>query len=467
MTLGWVPRLLAIALIGAASLPSRADAAPPAGRAAYASQALEILKRSVAFRTVEGGGQVPAYARYLAEVLKAGGFRDEDISIELHGETATLALRYRGTGRKKPILLSGHMDVVPADPVDWKRDPFTPVVENGFVYGRGSLDNKAGIAAMITALVQLKREGFRPGRDVILALSGDEETSQATTRVLAERYGSADLVLNSDAGGGMLDERSGKPLFYGIQAAEKTYADFRMVVTNPGGHSSKPTAPNAIYDLAGALQRIAAYKFPAQSNELTRSFFRATAAQNEGPLGDAMRRFADNPADAEAAATLAANLEYVGQIGTTCVATMLAAGHAPNALPQRATANVNCRIFPGVRIESVRQKLTELVANPAVKIETVDDPVSSDASPLRRDVMAALRKAVDARAPGLPIVPHMSAGTTDSLFFRAKGVPSYGVGGIFMKASDDFSHGLDERVPVESLGPSAEMFATLLRELTK
>jgi acetylornithine deacetylase/succinyl-diaminopimelate desuccinylase-like protein len=459
--------LLAVALIGASCLPHHAHAASPPARAAYADQTLEILKRSIAFRTFEGAGQVPAYARYLADVLKAGDFRDADISIEPHGETATLAVRYRGTGAGKPILLSGHMDVVPADAADWKRDPFTAIVENGFVYGRGALDNKAGISAMVTALIQLKREGFKPSRDIIMLLSGDEETGQSTTRVLAERYANAEMVLNSDAGGGMLDERTGKPLFYGIQAAEKTYADFRLVVTNPGGHSSRPTPSNAIYDLAGALQRIAAYRFPPQSNDLTRSFFRATAAQAEEPLRAAMRRFADNPSDAEAAATLAASPEYVGQIGTTCVATMLAGGHAPNALPQRATANLNCRIFPGVPVETVRQKLVELVADPAVKVQTVDAPVSSDASPLRKDVLAALRKAVDARAPALPIVPHMSAGTTDSLFFRARGIPSYGVGGVFMKASDDFSHGLDERVPVESLGASAEMFAALLRNLAK
>jgi acetylornithine deacetylase/succinyl-diaminopimelate desuccinylase-like protein len=451
---------LAVALLALAPV----HAATP--QAARGGQALEILKRSIAFKTVEGAGQVPAYAEYLAGVLKAGGIAAEDIRIERHGETATLVARWRGAGKGKPILLAGHMDVVAADPKDWTRDPFTPVVEKGFVFGRGVLDNKLGIATMVAAMVQMKAEGFRPSRDVVLALSGDEETAQATTAVLAQQLKGAELLLNSDAGGALLDE-SGKPVFYGLQAAEKTYADFEVTVTNPGGHSSRPTATNAIYDLSKAIDRIAAYRFPPQASELTRAFFVATAARTPGEVGQAMKRFAANPNDTAAAATLAASPEYVGQIGTTCVATMVNAGHARNALPQRATANVNCRIFPGVEVETVRAKLQELVQPAGAKVTVVDKPMASDASPLRDDVMAAVRKAVDARAPGLPIVPQMSAGTTDSLYFRAVGIPSYGVGGAFIKSSDEFAHGLDERVPVESVEGSVGMWKVMLRELAK
>jgi len=435
--------------------------------ARQSAQALDILKRSVAFKTVAGQGQVPAYAAYLADVLKAAGFAADDIQIERRGETATLIARYRGAdASKKPILLAGHMDVVEAKAEDWARDPFTPVAENGYLYGRGVEDNKFDVSMMVATLARLKREGFKPGRDIILALSGDEETDMVTTRALAAELKGAELLLNGDAGGGMLGE-DGKPMFYGLQAGEKTYADFEIGFTNPGGHSSRPTKKNAIYQLAQATSQIGAYQFPVQANELTRASLRAASAQTPGEIGQAMKRFADNPADTEAAAVLSADPEWIGQVRTTCVATMMNAGHARNALPQSATLSVNCRIFPGVSIDSVKQKLTEVVADPEAKITVVGDPTSSDASPLRADVMAAIRKAIDARQPGLPIVPSMSAGATDSLHFRAVGVPSYGVAGLFMKPSDAYAHGLNERIPLAAIDGALVQWHILLKELAK
>ncbi|WP_380877008.1 peptidase M20 [Sphingomonas sp. DBB INV C78] len=452
-------------LLAATAMP--AVAAPAAqGEAAQNSAALDILVKSIGYRTVAGQGQVPAYAEYLAGVLKAAGFPAEDITIQRRGETATLVARYRGTGKGKPIILSGHMDVVEAKRSDWERDPFVAVVENGYVYGRGSMDNKAGVTVMVQTLARLKQEGFRPGRDIILALSGDEETGMETTAALAKELAGAELLINSDAGGALLDEATGKPQVYGIQAGEKTYADFRIAFTNPGGHSSRPSKSNAIYDLAKAIDAIAAYDFPAQMNELTRASFTAASLKTPGATGDAMKQFVANPADTKAAATLSADPEWIGWVRTTCVATMLQGGHALNALPQSAGVEVNCRIFPGVEVETVRAKLAELAGLNAT-ITVLGHPRSSDASPLRPDVMAATRKAIDARSPGVPIVPHMSAGATDSLYFRAEGVPSYGLGVTYMKPSDDFSHGLNERVTVESITGGLKQWYVLLKELAK
>lgn len=448
---------LATALIIATS-PGIAAATPSA-------DALDLLRRSIAFHTVEGQGQVPAYAQFLAKRLEAGGIPAADIRITPMGETATLVARYRGTGAKRPLVISAHMDVVEARAADWERDPFTPIVEDGYLFGRGADDNKFDVAMIVTTLLQLKAEGFQPDRDIILALSGDEETSMLTTRALAKQFPDAEFVLNGDGGGGRLDT-GGKPVVYDLQAGEKSYVDFEFTFTNPGGHSSRPTGKNAIAQLARAIERIAAYRFPTQRNELTRASLQATGERTPGPLGEAMRRFAAT-GDASAAAVLAAHPDTVGQIGTTCVPTMVRGGHALNALPQSATVSVNCRIFPGVSVESVRDRLVEVVADPEAKVTVLGDPSASDASPLRADIVTAVTKAVHARAPGLPIVPSMSAGATDSVHFRAAGIPSYGVSALFMRSEDAFAHGLNERVPLAAIDGALVQWHTLLTELAK
>jgi len=448
---------------------SAADAGTvqPAVPAEVSAQAFEILKRSIAFRTFPGEDQVPEYASYLAEVLKAGGFAPEDITITPFEETAIFVARYRGTDPgAKPIVIGGHMDVVPALKSDWQRDPFTAVIEDGFVFGRGSSDNKFGIATMVATLVWLKSEGFTPTRDILLALTGDEETAQATTAILSQQLKNAELYLNSDAGGANLGD-DGRPIVYGMQAAEKTYVDFEVSFANPGGHSSRPSADNAIYSLARAIDRIAAYRFPTQATELTLAYFRAAGALTAGADGAAMLRYAEEPTDREAIEYLSSRPEYVGQLGTTCVATMLQAGHARNALPQHAMVNVNCRVFPGVSIESVRQTLEDVVADPTAQFTVLGNPIPSDASPLRDDVMAALRKAIDLRAPGLPIVPAMSAGATDGLYFRNLGVPSYGVSGLFMHPKDNYAHGLNERIPVAVFDGALIQWHSLLTDLAR
>jgi acetylornithine deacetylase/succinyl-diaminopimelate desuccinylase-like protein len=400
-------------------------------------------------------------------LLIAGGFAPEDIVITPRGETATLVARYRGKDpAAKPIIIAAHMDVVAAMREDWERDPFVAVVENGYVFGRGSSDNKLGLVSMVQALLWLKQEGYKPRRDILLALTGDEETTQDTTAALAQELKNAELLLNSDAGGAYLGD-DGKPVVYALQAAEKTYMDFQVSFTNPGGHSSRPGPTNAIHDMARAITRVAAFHFPARSSELTQAYFRAAGPITPAPAGPAMLRYADNPADAEAYNILASHAEYVGQLGTTCVATQAKAGHAPNALPQSAMVNINCRVFPGESVESVRSTLVTVIDDPRAQVTVVGHPTPSDASPLRDDVMKAVRTAIDLRAPGLPIVPSMSAGATDSLYFRNIGVPSYGVSGIFMHPKDSFAHGLNERVPVATIDGAVIQWRSMLRELTR
>ena len=449
------------------SIAPAALSAEPAIPPDISGQALEILKRSIGFKTAIGEAQVPAYAEYLAGVLKAGGFAPGDITITPRGETATLVAYYRGKDSSaKPIVIASHMDVVTALREDWARDPFVAVVENGYVFGRGASDNKFGLASQVAALLWLKQEGYQPRRDIVLALTGDEETNGATTAALAQELKHAELLLNSDAGGAYLGD-DGKPVVYALQAAEKTYMDFQVSFTNPGGHSSRPGPTNAIYEMARAITRVAGFHFPARSSELTKAYFRAAGPITPAPVGPAMLRYADNPGDAEAYNTLASHAEYVGQLGTTCVATQAKAGHAPNALPQSAMVNINCRAYPGESVESVKSTLVTVIDDPKAQVAVVGHPTPSDASPLRDDVMKAVRKAIDLRAPGLPIVPSMSAGATDSLFYRNVGVPSYGVSGIFMHPKDNFSHGLNERVTVATIDGAVIQCRSMLRELTR
>lgn len=433
------------------------------------TQALEVAKRAIAFRSVRGpGNQTPELARYLRSTLLAGGFAEGDVTVTPVDDTAYLVARYPGRNRAaKPLVISGHMDVVEAKPADWQRDPFTAVVENGYLFGRGATDMKLDAAIVIATLIQLKREGFQPQRDIVFELSGDEETTMKTSALIAEQLKNAELVLNIDGGGGRLAE-DGRPQFFTWQGAEKTYADFELTVTNPGGHSSAPRPVNAINQLSAALTRIGAYRFPPQTNDLTRAFFSSAAKFKTGPLADAMARFATNPKDEGAIEVLAADPAYVGQIGTTCVATMVSGGHALNALPQRATANINCRIFPGVAPAAVMATLQRVAADPAVTFKDVTEgSVANDASPMRPDFVRAVERAMGKAYPGVPIFPSMAAGASDSMWFRYHKVPSYGASPVFTKESDDFSHGLNERTPVASIAPAITYYRSLFADLSR
>jgi len=345
--------LLACALLGA--LASTAIAAPSAaapGRTANELKARELFARVIGFKTSIGFGQVPEMAKYLAGEFRAAGFPEADIQWFPLGETGSLLVRYRGNGTGgKPILMLSHMDVVTARREDWQRDPFTLTEENGFFYGRGTFDIKESLVCIVTTLLRLKSEGFVPRRDLVLLLTGDEETTMDTARDMMARHHDlldADFALNPDSGSADLDETTGKPIIYGFETAEKTYANYTLTVRNPGGHSAEPRADNAIYELAAALAKVQAYQFPVMSNETTRAFFAGSAALAPAPLGPAMHDFASDPGNAAAAQVLSKDSHYVGMLRTTCVATTLQGGHADNALPETATAGINCRIFPGV-----------------------------------------------------------------------------------------------------------------------
>ena len=446
-----------------------AATAPAPGRgeapAAVRAQARDVFETIIAMQTSEGHGQVPVMAQYLAARFKAAGFPAEDIEIRPLGETASLVVRYRGSNRQaRPILLLGHMDVVEARAEDWERDPFTLIEENEYFYGRGTADIKNEVALITTTFLRLKAEGFVPARDMVIAFSGDEETAMLTTRDLAKHLAGAEYALNGDGGQGVLNDETGKPEVYYIQGAEKYYASFELTARNPGGHSSEPRADNAIYDLADALEALRRYQFPVMWNDWTLGNFAATAKVTSGPIGAAMAKFAANPRDEAAVQTLSASPQFVGKLRTTCVATLLKGGHAENALPQSATATVNCRVFPGTPVEDVKSALQQL-AGDKVEVKGIGDPQPSDPSPLRPDVVAAVKAAVHADFPGVPIVPEMAAYATDGSVFRRAGIPTYGACSLFIRGKDEYSHGLNERIEVASFYAGLDHWYLLLKDL--
>jgi carboxypeptidase PM20D1 len=433
------------------------------------AQALDLAKQAIALRSVHGpGNQAPQVAALFKSALLAGGFDEADVTITPVDDTAFLIARWKGQDPNlKPLVISGHMDVVEAKPADWERDPFTPIVENGLLYGRGSSDMKLDDALAVAAVIELKREGYKPRRGIVLAFSGDEETTMKTTGMLAKELSNADMVLNVDGTGGQLDAQ-GKPQYLAWSGAEKTYADFELTVTSPGGHSSRPYDPNAINELAAALVRIGQYRFKPELSELTRAYFTAAARYESPEIAAAMRAFVADPEDAQAIAVLRANPSTIGRIGTTCVATMINGGHALNALPQRATANINCRIFPGHPRAQIMEELQRVAADPAVHFKDVSQgSVATDASPIRPDVVEAITKAIHIGYPGVAVFPTMSAGASDSMWFRNEHIPSYGVSPLFIKDSDRFAHGLNERIPVDDVRPAMAYMLSLFTDLSK
>ena len=434
------------------------------------TQALDLAEKAISLRSVHGpGNKAPEVAALYKSALVAGGFSPDEVVITPVDDTAFLIARWPGTDAKlKPLVISGHMDVVEAKAADWTRDPFTPVVENGYLFGRGATDMKLDGTLAIAALGELRREGFKPRRDIVIEFSGDEETTMKTSAIIAAKLANADLVLNIDGGAGTLDETTGAPTYFTWEGAEKTYADFRLTVTNEGGHSSEPRSDNAIDRLASALLRIQAYQFKPELNDLTRAYFVKAAAYEPADTAAAMRAFARDPTDKAAIATLSANPAMVGKLGTTCVVTMINGGHALNALPQHADANINCRIFPGHQPADIMAELAAAAADPAVGFEDVTvGSVANDASPIRPDFVAAVTKALGSVYPDVPIFPSMASGASDSMWFRSHHVPSYGASGVFLKDSEDFSHGLNERTPIASIAPAISYYLVLFPELSK
>ncbi len=466
---------LTLALVLAAALAAPQLSARPGkakGHPIAEAQTLDLAKQLIALRSVMGPDNKTGEALQVVKgALVAGGWQDSAVEITPFNDTAYLIATWPGTDPSlKPLVISGHMDVVEAKPADWQRDPFTPVVENGYLFGRGASDMKFDAALATSTLIELRRAGYKPRRTIVLQFSGDEETTMRSSRVIAQKLANAELVLNIDGGGGTLNEQTGKPLYWTWQGAEKTYIDYQLEVTNPGGHSSAPRPVNAIVQLATALERIGAYHFKPEVSPLTKAYFeKAAAFEGDPKLAAAMRAFAANPEDEAAAATLRASPSYVGKIGTTCVATMINGGHAQNALPQRATANINCRIFPGHSKQAIAAELNGVIGNETVKLSDVtgEDSISAPASPMRPDFVNAAEKAMHLINPGLAVFPSQASGASDSMWYRALGVPSYGASPVFSKDSEDFAHGLNERVPLSNVAPGISYYLSLFTDLSK
>lgn len=431
--------------------------------------------------TVIGRHNVPQMAQYVADQFKAGGFPEADIHVLPYhtgsattgdDDTAALIVRWRSAlpSTRKPILLMGHMDVVEAKLEDSTTDPFKMVERDGYYYGRGTIDMKDGITAITQAMINLKKAGFKPKRDIVVLFTGDEETNGIGAQKGATEWldllGHPEFGLNADGGGGGFNV-DGSPAGFSMQTAEKTFAGYTFTVRNRGGHSSKPRKDNAVYSLAHALDKLEAYRFTPKLNDTTRAYFEARAKMDKGPLGDAMRRWLANPNDGEAADFIEASESEVGLTRTRCVPTRLFGGHADNALPQLATAMINCRIFPGEDPNDVKAELEKLVNDPTVVVTRNDNYVSSIASPLRPDVTAAFTHAVQTLHPGMPVFPEMSTGASDARPFRVVGIPVYGANGAWVQVPTDFrAHGKDERIPVNSLYDNVVHWELMLEDLT-
>jgi acetylornithine deacetylase/succinyl-diaminopimelate desuccinylase-like protein len=458
--------------LGACASIAASVAAPAAGAHAPSqaerAEARDIFEHIIGIESSIGKGNVPKVAEYLAQRFIAGGFPAADVHILPLGETASLVVRYRGNGKGgRPIDLIAHMDVVTANREEWKRDPYRLTEENGYFFGRGTSDVKQEVALLTTTFLTLKSQGFVPTRDLIIAFSGDEETEQATARDLVTTHRDlvdAEFALNGDGGGGVLAEGSGKPQLFYVQGAEKSSVKYLLTTHNAGGHSSMPRADNAIYELADALEALRRFEFPAQWNDWTLGDFKAASAVTAGSLGAAMGRFAAHPRDAEAIAEISKNPAFVGRLRTTCVATRLAGGHADNALPQTAVATVNCRIFPGMSTADVLKTLQQ-VAGAKVEVTQAEQALTPDASPMRPEVMRAITRAVAAADPGARVVPTQASYATDGAVYRSYGIPTYGCGGVFIMDSEDFAHGLDERIRVAAFYDALTYWSVLIKSL--
>jgi acetylornithine deacetylase/succinyl-diaminopimelate desuccinylase-like protein len=444
---------------------------------AWQAKTRELFKQAIEIPTVHHRGEMPRMAELIASQLKAGGIPADDIKImpyeALPGDkTVALIARWRSPhATKKPILILGHMDVVEAKREDWTFDPFTFREQDGYFLGRGASDMKNGIVATTMAVLKLKAAGFQPDRDIILFYSGDEETQGKGATLGASdwrKLTDAEFGLNADGGCASYD-RNFRPLGCGISMAEKTFQTYFFTTHNPGGHSSRPRPDNAIYELATAIKALQAHRFQPMQNEITRGYFEERARQEgDSAVGKAMRRWLANPNDGAAADAIEANPLDVGLTRTRCVATMLSGGHADNALPQKAQATVNCRIFPGVDPKTIQAELQKL-AGP--KVEVTADPgyigVPTPASPPRADVVKAVTAAIQKfHGPAMHVFPMMSTGASDGSFFRAKGIPVYDVDGSWgISPDDERAHGLDERIPVRAMYDDVVHWEMILRDL--
>jgi acetylornithine deacetylase/succinyl-diaminopimelate desuccinylase-like protein len=438
-----------------------------------------VLRELVETNTTYSAGSTTKAAELLGARFRAAGFPAADVQIVgpdtgRDAKDRNLVVRYRGRSARRPILLIGHLDVVEAKRADWVLDPFVLTERDGHFYGRGTLDMKNGAASWVSALLRMKQEGFVPAGDYVLALTAGEEGGGGYNGIqwlLAHRrdlLGDPVYVLNADAGGGEL--RDGKPVAMDVQAAEKVFQTFHLTVHNPGGHSSLPEKDNAIYRLARALERLADYTFPAQTDAITRTYFARTAALTTPALASDLRAVSANGVpDSAAVARLSARSPfYNAQLRTTCVATMIEGGHAVNALPQRVTATVNCRMFPGVDAADVERMLRTVVSDTAVELARADTAVPSPPSIMPADVEDVIRSVTASLWGPLPVIPEMETGATDGLFLRNAGFPVFGVSGYFVDPNipaDTRAHGLNERISVKGFYDQLEFTYRLLKAL--
>jgi acetylornithine deacetylase/succinyl-diaminopimelate desuccinylase-like protein len=476
-------RAIAAALLTVSGACSAAPAAPAEpGQAAADALARDIYQQLVDINTTDSSGNVTTAAEAVAQRFRAAGFPAADVVVlGPNDRKKNLVVRLHGSGRHRPVLLIGHLDVVEARREDWSTDPFKLVEKDGYFYGRGSLDMKSGDAIMASALLRMQQQGYRPRRDIILALTADEEGGCCNgVEWLLRNHRElidAEFVLNHDGlVGYSITSEHGVPQEFALSATEKMYADYQLTVTNRGGHSSLPRPDNAIYELAQGLISIGGYVFPFELNEVTRAYFARMAAAGSGQRAADMRAVAATPADAQALARLSQEPEFNSLLRTTCVATRLSGGHANNALPQRAEAVVNCRILPGHSKEEVRRELMRVLNDSGITVRYVanDGAVSDTApeqralppSPLLPQLLKPLEGTVAGIWPGLPVVPFMNAGATDGIYTRAAGLPTYGVAGIAVDRDDMHAHGRDERVRVAAFYQGNLFFYRLLRSLT-
>ena len=467
-------KLSSIVLLAGATIAQAQSTLTPHQRAAR-----EIYAELISINTADSVGSVTKAAEAMAQRFRSAGFPAADVQVLAPAGKPTkgnLVVRYRGRGGPragKPILLLAHIDVVAARREEWPRDPFTMVEENGYFLGRGTADDKAMAAMFVANVIRYKQEGWLPDRDLVLALTADEEGGDANgADWLVKNH--RDLIDASyainEGGGGTLDGAgpNAKPLFHSIQAAEKVYTDFTLTTTNTGGHSSVPRPDNAIYQLTDALSKLGRFSFPVELNPTTRAFFEQTAKVEKPEIAAAMRAIVANPSDAVAAATLSKDARYNSMLRTTCVATRLSGGHAYNALPQTAAANVNCRMAPTSSSEKVRSTIARVIGDTGVKItftQGTGPEFPTSVPPVEPALLAATTDLTKKMFGDIPVIPTMSTGATDGHWLRAAGIPTYGVSGIFSTPGETNSHGRDEKLRVKSFYDGLEFLDQLVRRL--
>ena len=464
--LGPGPLVLAAVLMSCNAPPVSAQGRP---LTRWEETARGLLRELVEHNTTQSAGDMTAAAQAMARHLRAAGIPDSDVVVIASGDPkkGNLIVRLRGSNPAlKPILLLSHHDVVEARPEDWTLPPFEFIERDGTFYGRGVADDKDEGAIHLAVLLRMKAEGYVPGRDLIVALTTDEEGGphNGVDWLLQNRRDLIDAEFALNEGGGGRVGTDGRRISNDIQASEKKFQNFTLEATNPGGHSSVPLKDNAITQLSEALVKVGAFDFPVRLNEVTRAYFERSAPVAGQAMGDAMRRLVADPADTAAARILSRQPRYNSQLRTTCVATMLEGGHASNALPQRARANVNCRILPDEEPEAVQRTLELVLANPKVTVTPVGRARNSPPSPLTPVLMREIERVTNELWPGTPVIPTMSTGATDGLYLRNAGIPVYGVSGLFYGESN--AHGMNERIPARGFYEGLEFMYRLVRALT-